>query len=83
MIIKSRYKGKSCKKNNKNYKEPLVYVNQIGGQDELVFDGGSFILDNEGIIVNQLNFWKEQNKNIEIKFKKNKILFPTYEKCFF
>jgi NAD+ synthase len=24
---------------------PLVYVNQIGGQDELVFDGGSFVLD--------------------------------------
>ena len=24
---------------------PLVYVNQIGGQDELVFDGGSFVLN--------------------------------------
>ena len=24
---------------------PLVYVNQVGGQDELVFDGGSFALD--------------------------------------
>ncbi len=24
---------------------PLVYINQVGGQDELVFDGGSFVLD--------------------------------------
>ncbi len=24
---------------------PLIYVNQIGGQDELVFDGGSFVLN--------------------------------------
>ncbi len=24
---------------------PLLYVNQVGGQDELVFDGGSFVLD--------------------------------------
>src|SRR3546814_9182526 len=24
---------------------PLLYVNQVGGQDELVFDGGSFALD--------------------------------------
>ncbi len=24
---------------------PLVYLNQVGGQDELVFDGGSFILN--------------------------------------
>ena len=75
-------RAKVAKKIIKITKRPLVYVNQIGGQDELVFDGGSFILDNEGITVNQLNFWKEQNKNIEIKFKKNKILFPTYEKCF-
>jgi NAD+ synthase (glutamine-hydrolysing) len=27
---------------------PLVYVNCIGGQDELVFDGGSLIVDSEG-----------------------------------
>lgn len=27
---------------------PLVYVNQIGGQDELVFDGGSFVMDEKG-----------------------------------
>ena len=24
---------------------PVVYVNQVGGQDELVFDGGSFVMD--------------------------------------
>lgn len=27
---------------------PVVYVNQIGGQDELVFDGGSFISNGDG-----------------------------------
>ncbi len=27
---------------------PAVYVNMIGGQDELVFDGGSFVMDREG-----------------------------------
>jgi NAD+ synthase (glutamine-hydrolysing) len=27
---------------------PIVYVNQVGGQDELVFDGGSFALDAQG-----------------------------------
>jgi len=26
----------------------VVYVNQVGGQDELVFDGGSFVMDHEG-----------------------------------
>lgn len=26
---------------------PLLYVNQVGGQDEIVFDGGSFIMDEQ------------------------------------
>ena len=30
---------------------PLVYVNAVGGQDELVFDGGSFALDADGKVV--------------------------------
>ena len=39
---------------------PLVYVNQIGGQDELVFDGASFVLDADGRVAGQLASWKEQ-----------------------
>jgi NAD+ synthase (glutamine-hydrolysing) len=30
---------------------PLIYVNAVGGQDELVFDGGSFALDGQGKLV--------------------------------
>lgn len=29
----------------------VVYVNQVGGQDELVFDGGSFVVDHEGTLL--------------------------------
>jgi NAD+ synthase (glutamine-hydrolysing) len=27
---------------------PLVYVNQVGAQDEVVFDGNSFVVDSHG-----------------------------------
>ncbi len=37
---------------------PLLYVNQIGGQDELVFDGGSFAMDGGGEVVKQLPFFE-------------------------
>lgn len=30
---------------------PLVYGNQVGGQDELVFDGSSFVLDASGVVI--------------------------------
>lgn len=33
---------------------PLVYLNQIGGQDELVFDGGSFVLHADNTLAAQL-----------------------------
>lgn len=38
---------------------PLVYVNQVGGQDELVFDGGSMIIDSNGAIVYQARQFQE------------------------
>lgn len=38
---------------------PIVYVNQVGGQDELVFDGASFSLNNNGNIVLQADAFKE------------------------
>jgi NAD+ synthase len=38
---------------------PLAYVNQVGGQDELVFDGGSFVMNRDGSLAHLLPFWKE------------------------
>ena len=42
-------------------KLPLIYVNQIGGQDELVFDGGSFALDKNSKLCLQSSLWIEEN----------------------
>ncbi|MDB5992100.1 MAG: synthetase [Herbaspirillum sp.] len=33
---------------------PLVFANLVGGQDELIFDGNSFVLDADGAVVAQL-----------------------------
>ena len=38
---------------------PLVYVNQIGGQDELVFDGGSTVMDASGNITQRAVAFEE------------------------
>jgi NAD+ synthase len=38
---------------------PLAYVNQVGGQDELVFDGGSFVMNANGALAQLLPFWRE------------------------
>jgi NAD+ synthase len=38
---------------------PLIYVNQLGGQDELVFDGGSFALNGDRSLAAQLPAFEE------------------------
>ncbi len=38
---------------------PLAYVNQVGGQDELVFDGASFVLNADGKLAWQMPAWEE------------------------
>ena len=39
---------------------PVVYVNQVGGNDELVFDGASFVVEASGTVVTQLVCCREQ-----------------------
>jgi NAD+ synthase len=39
---------------------PLAYVNQVGGQDELVFDGRSFVLNRGGELAVSFEGWTEQ-----------------------
>ncbi|MET1254613.1 NAD+ synthase [Aliikangiella maris] len=38
---------------------PFVYANQVGGNDELVFDGGSFIMDKNFSITAQADYFSE------------------------
>ena len=38
---------------------PMVYLNQVGGQDELVFDGASFVLNADCSLAVQMPAWEE------------------------
>ena len=39
---------------------PLAYLNRVGGQDELVFDGASFVINGDGTLAVQMADWVEQ-----------------------
>ncbi len=43
----------------KKYKIPILYINQVGAQTELIFDGGSVAIDKTGVIVKELKYFKE------------------------
>jgi len=39
---------------------PLAYLNRVGGQDEVVFDGASFVMNGDGSLAHQFNDWEPQ-----------------------
>jgi len=52
-------------KNARKYELPILYVNQVGAQTELIFDGGSFYLDKNGEIQEELNYFEEDFRIID------------------
>ena len=50
---------------------PLLYLNQVGGQDELVFDGASFALDQDGDLAIRLDAWQESLSIAELRRRPN------------
>jgi NAD+ synthase len=41
---------------------PLLFLNRVGGQDELVFDGSSFVLNADGEAAHRLPDWEEHHR---------------------
>jgi NAD+ synthetase len=55
---------------------PIIYANLVGGQDELVFDGASFVLNSNGEVTQQLPSFTEVLSYVEID-NKQPIATPT------
>ncbi|MFL2753207.1 MAG: NAD+ synthase [Gammaproteobacteria bacterium] len=53
-ISKKKERGHVFTKVSEKLNIPLIYVNQIGGQDELVFDGSSTVVDKKGDVTFEL-----------------------------
>ena len=52
--------------NVKKYKLPLYYVNHVGAQTELLFDGGSLAINKEAGIIKELSYFKEDFEVFDI-----------------
>ncbi|MEE4259837.1 MAG: NAD+ synthase [Bacteroidales bacterium] len=53
------------RRNAETYQLPLLYVNHVGAQTELIFDGGSLVMDAKGEIVEELKYFNEDMKMVE------------------
>lgn len=51
--------------NCRNYKIPMLYVNQVGSQTEICFDGGSLVFDASGQLLDEMKYFEEDLKIYE------------------
>ncbi len=48
------------------HQQPVVFVNQVGGNDDLVFDGNSFVLNANGELVKALSGFQEDQQTVDL-----------------
>ncbi|MCC6720759.1 MAG: NAD+ synthase [Bacteroidia bacterium] len=53
--------------NAKKYKTPLLYINQVGANTDIIFDGGSMYMNRNGEIIKQLAYFKEEIAIVDIE----------------
>ncbi len=53
----------------KKLKVPILYLNMVGGQDELVFDGGSFLVDADGNIIYEAGQFSEEIFSFDLELE--------------
>src|SRR3990167_8120924 len=52
----------------KDHHVPIIYVNNVGAQDELVFDGGSMVINAQGELCQFASFFNETLLPVDIEF---------------
>lgn len=55
------------KANIERYKIPMFYINHVGAQTELIFDGGSIVMSPDGKIYDEMPFFEECIKTYDLK----------------
>ena len=61
-------------------KLPIAYVNMVGGQDELVFDGGSLVMDEGGTVVANAPEFETSNLIVDITLEGGTLAFSNTSK---
>jgi NAD+ synthase (glutamine-hydrolysing) len=74
------WRKKKLLENVAKYKLSLFYVNHVGAQTELLFDGGSLVINSEGVVVDELTYFEEDFRIYDLDdietFKNKPIIEP-------
>lgn len=54
-------------KNALKYKLPVFYIHQAGAQTDIIFDGGSLVINKQGVIVEELVYFQEELRIVDFE----------------
>lgn len=76
---KSKQRLRVIKQLTRKHKCPVIYVNRVGGQGSLIFDGGSFVLNPTGILKTQCRFFEPDFQIVSLFSQSRKTQIPQKE----
>jgi len=65
--IQNRIREDILTENARKYKVPVLYVNQTGANTELIFDGGSLVVNAKGAVIDRMDLFREDFRIYEIQ----------------
>jgi NAD+ synthase (glutamine-hydrolysing) len=65
--IQTRIREDILTENAQKYKVPVLYVNQTGANTELIFDGGSVVVNAKGAVIDRMDLFREDFRIYEIQ----------------
>lgn len=65
-VGKQKLRESMLKHGTTSYRKPIAYVNQVGGNDDLIFDGSSLVLNNAGEVVYRAKSFESDLAVIEL-----------------
>jgi NAD+ synthase (glutamine-hydrolysing) len=85
VVNKHEFRLKLFAEQSRRFAKPLVYVNQVGGNDELIFDGNSVALDAAGNVIAQAKSFAEDLLIVDIPSRHDTGLIqqPAIESIYF
>ncbi|TDO83493.1 NAD+ synthase (glutamine-hydrolysing) [Halanaerobium saccharolyticum] len=78
-IGKDKTRYQIIKNHIQKYNLPFIMVNQVGSNDELIFDGSSLVVDQAGEIIEELASFTETIKTVDLNRKGSKKYNPLPE----
>jgi len=77
VVSKHQFRLELFSEQVRRFGKPLVYVNQVGGNDELVFDGNSCVFDAAGNVIAQAKAFEEDLLVVDLPPKRDTGLRPV------